>query len=388
MVIYIVSAYRTAIGNLCGSLSKMSAHELGSHLIDQSLSRDQINKEHVNEVILGQVLTAGTGQNPARQSSICAGLPNSIPAYTVNQVCGSGLRSVFLGAYTIANEEADLIVTGGQENMSQAPHATHMRSGTKFGNKIMIDTMQKDGLTDAFNQYAMGITAENIARKYNISRKMQDDFALSSQNKAKYAQVKMKEEIIPIEIVSKHNQIIFDTDEFPRNDSNIETLSRLKPVFDPGGTVTAGNSSGINDGAAVIVVASERYIKKYDIKPLAKIHTMAHVGVDPELMGIGPAYAIKKLLKKGRIGIADIDIIELNEAFASQSLAVIDEAGLDIQKVNVNGGAIALGHPLGASGARCLVTLIYEMRRRNLSNGLVTLCIGGGMGIAMLIENC
>jgi acetyl-CoA C-acetyltransferase len=390
MDIYILSANRTAIGNLNGKLSSIPASRLGSHLIRELIKRDNIPSSVIREVILGQVLTAKTGQNPARQASIDAGLSDKIPAYLVNQVCGSGLQSVCLAARTLmsAKDTDNCIIAGGQESMSQAPHAINMRFGYKAGDQSMIDTMMLDSLTDAFAHYPMGITAENLAEKYHINREKQDQFALLSQTKARDNAYRMKDEIIPIEVQLKKDSYIFSDDEFPRQ-TTIDGLRKLKPVFMDNGTVTAGNSSGINDGAAVVVVCSSHFAQQYykHKSYKVKIKDMVHVGVDPKIMGIGPAFAIREILRRNNMEYKDIELVELNEAFAAQALAVIEELNIDnIDNMNVNGGAIALGHPVGASGTRCLVTLINEMEKRNSSNGLVSLCIGGGMGIALLLE--
>ena len=366
--VVILAAGRTPIGNYKGSLKDIKADQLGSLVIKEVLNRSGVNKQEINEVIMGQVLTAGAGQNPARQAAINSGLSKLIPAHIVNQVCGSGLRSVITGFQTLKLNEAKYIICGGQENMSLAPH----------------DTMTFDGLIDAFNNYHMGVTAENVAEKYKITREEQDDFALKSQAKTQISleQNKFSDEIIKIDL----NGVTLDKDEHPRKDLKIEDLQKLKTVFKENGTVTPGNASGINDGAAAVVLTTLDEAKDKSLKPLVKIISWASVGVEPTLMGLGPIEAVKMALKKANWKIKDVDLFEINEAFAAQSLAVIKELNIDDKKVNVNGGAIALGHPIGASGARILVTLIHEMLRQNKSKGCATLCIGGGMGIAMCVE--
>tara|TARA_B100001123_G_scaffold21267_1_gene23423 strand:- start:155 stop:1348 length:1194 start_codon:yes stop_codon:yes gene_type:complete len=384
--IVITSAVRTAIGVFNGSLKDMQAKDLGALVARASMQKSNLNSADVDELIMGQVLTNATGQNPARQAAIQAGLPIEKTAYVINQVCGSGLRSIAAGYQSILSNDSKIIIAGGQESMTNAPHAIHYRKGKKLNEKDLIDTMIKDGLWDAFNGYHMGVTAENVATKWDISRKDQDDFALSSQLKAEKAQKekKFKNEIIPA-IFNKKNKL--EVDEHPRAGMSLERLARLKPSFKKKGTVTPGNASGINDGAAVVILMDEDEAKKRNLNPLAKIISWATCGVDPSLMGSGPIPASKKALKKAGWEINDLDLIESNEAFAAQSLAVIKDLGLPEEKVNVNGGAIALGHPIGASGARILVTLIHEMKKRDAKKGLATLCIGGGMGIAMCIEN-
>lgn len=386
--VYIVEAKRTAVGSFCGSLSSVGAHILGAEVIKSLLQESSLKAEYVDEVILGQVLIGGKGQNPARQASILAGLPDSVPSMTINQVCGSGLRAVMLAASTIASGNAEIIIAGGQENMSLAEHSALLRNGTKMGEVKFKDMMIIDGLWDAFHDYHMGITAENLAKKYNISRQEQDEFALGSQQKAYKAKAegKFKDEIIPIKIKVKKEEVVFDQDEFIKSDTSLEALAKLKPAFLPDGTVTAGNASGINDGGAAVIVASLEAVKKYNLKPLAKIIAYAHTGVQPEIMGIGPAAATQKVLAKAGWNIGDLDLIESNEAFAAQAIAVNKELGWDTSKINVNGGAIAIGHPIGASGSRVLVSLLHEMKRRNSKKALATLCIGGGMGVAMLLE--
>jgi len=387
--VVITSAARTPVGTLGGSLKNVQGHILGSVVIKEVLKRSKIKSNDVDEVIMGQVLTGSTGQNPARQAAIQAGLPIDKTAYVINQVCGSGLRSVAAGYQAIMSNDASIIVAGGQESMSNAPHAINIRDGQKLDESKLVDTMIKDGLWDAFNGYHMGITAENVASKWQITRKDQDDFALSSQTKAEKAQKegKFKNEIVPVVLKSEKGDSIFEVDEHPRVGMTIETLARLDPVFKKDGTVTAGNASGINDGAAAVILMSQSEANKRNLDPLAKIISWATCGVDPALMGSGPIPASKKALEKAGWKISDLDLIEANEAFAAQSLAVIKDLGISNDKVNVNGGAIALGHPIGASGARILVTLLHEMIKRDAKKALATLCIGGGMGIAMCIES-
>ena len=383
--IVITSALRTAIGTFNGSLKSMQANELGASIVKASIEKSNLDPKDVDELIMGQVLTGATGQNPARQAAIKAGIPNEKTAIVINQVCGSGLRSVVSGYQAILCNDSKIIIAGGQESMTNAPHAIHFRNGKKLDESNLIDTMIKDGLWDAFNGYHMGITAENVATKWKITRKDQDDFALSSQVKAEKAQKegKFENEIVSVIYDGKNKLKI---DEHPRQGMTIERLAKLKPSFKKNGTVTAGNASGINDGAAAVVLMSNNEAKKRKLIPLAKIVSWATCGVDPSLMGSGPIPASKKALKKAGWKIGDLDLIESNEAFAAQSLAVIKDLGISKEKVNVNGGAIALGHPIGASGARILVTLIHEMQKRKSKKGLATLCIGGGMGIAMCIE--
>ena len=387
--VVITSAVRTPIGTLGGALKNIQGHILGSVVIKEVLKRSKIKSNDVDEVIMGQVLTGSVGQNPARQAAIQAGLPIDKTAYVINQVCGSGLRSVAAGYQAIMSNDASIIVAGGQESMSNAPHAINMRDGQKLDESKLVDTMIKDGLWDAFNGYHMGITAENVASKWQITRKDQDDFALSSQTKAEKAQKegKFKNEIVPVVLKSKKGDSIFEVDEHPRVGMTIETLARLDPVFKKDGTVTAGNASGINDGAAAVILMSQSEANKRNLDPLAKITSWATCGVDPSLMGSGPIPASKKALEKAGWKISDLDLIEANEAFAAQSLAVIKDLGISNDKLNVNGGAIALGHPIGASGTRILVTLLHEMIKRDAKKALATLCIGGGMGIAMCIES-
>jgi acetyl-CoA C-acetyltransferase len=386
--IVIVAAKRTPIGNLGGGLSSLSAHELGAQVIRHVLTDANVKAEEVDEVIFGQVLTAGVGQNPARQAAIAAGIPQDKTALTINQVCGSGLRTIAMGLQSISNDDAKIVIAGGQESMSRAPHATYMREGVKFGNVEMTDTMIKDGLWDIFNNYHMGITAENIAQKYQITRADQDNFAASSQQKAEKAisEGKFKAEIVPVKIKTRKEEITVEKDEFPRAGVTAEGLGKLKPAFKPDGTVTAANASGINDGAAAVVLMRASEAKKRGLKPFAKIVSWATAGVDPAMMGTGPIPASRKALEKAGWKISDLDLIESNEAFAAQALCVGKELGFDPAKVNVNGGAIALGHPIGASGTRVLVTLLHEMARRKAKKGLATLCIGGGMGIALCVE--
>ena len=382
--VVIVAAARTPVGTYKGSLKDVKAYQLGSIVIKEVLKRSKVSAEEVDEVIFGQVLTAATGQNPARQASIDAGLPKSTPAHLINQLCGSGLRSIISGFQTIKLNEAKFIISGGQENMSIAPHALFYRNGEELSEDKLIDTMIYDGLVDAFNNYHMGVTAENIAGKFKISRKEQDDFALNSQKKTQLSleQSKFKDELVSVNLDGSFLEI----DEHPRRSLKIEDLEKLKTVFKENGTVTAGNSSGINDGAAAVILTNSYEAKIKSLKPLAKIVSWSSVGVDPSLMGLGPINAVKLALNKANWKIEDVDLFEINEAFAAQSIAVIRELNIDENKVNVNGGAIALGHPIGASGTRILVTLIHEMKRQNKNKGCATLCIGGGMGIALCIE--
>jgi len=387
--VVITSAVRTAIGTFRGSLKDLQAHELGSVVIKEALKQSNLHTKDVDELVMGQVLTGGAGQNPARQAAIGAGLPIEKTAYTINQVCGSGLRSVAAGYQAIKSNDSNIVIAGGQESMSNAPHVINFRDNQKLEETNLIDTMIKDGLWDAFNGYHMGVTAENVANKWKISRKEQDDFALSSQNKFEKAQKegKFKNEIVSVVLKSKNvKNNFFGIDEHPRAGMTLERLTKLKPSFKNNGTVTPGNASGINDGAAAIVLMNEIEAKKRNLKPLAKIISWATCGVDPSLMGSGPIPASKMALKKAGWKIEDLDLIESNEAFAAQSLAVIKDLRIPVDKVNVNGGAIAIGHPIGASGTRILVTLLHEMGRQDSKKGLATLCIGGGMGIAMCIE--
>jgi len=386
--IVITAAKRTAIGKFMGSLSDYSAPELGRLAIEAVLNDNNLDKNLVDELIMGQVLTGGSGQNPARQSSILAGLPIEKAALTINQVCGSGLRAVSLGAQSIMTNQSNIVIAGGQESMTNAHHTINVRNGLKMGDGKLKDSMIIDGLWCAMNDYHMGTTAENISEKYNISKKEQDEFSTLSQNKAEEAQKKNKfeNEILSVAIKQKKETVNFSNDEFPRHGSTLEKISSLKPVFKKDGTVTAGNASGLNDGAAALTLMSEETSKKLNLTPLVRIISWATTGVDPAIMGIGPVSASKKALEIANWKLDDVDLIEANEAFASQSLAVSKEMKWDMNKVNVNGGAIALGHPIGASGARILVTLIHELIRSNKSKGLATLCIGGGQGIAMCIE--
>tara|TARA_B100001123_G_scaffold368263_1_gene429164 strand:+ start:75 stop:1265 length:1191 start_codon:yes stop_codon:yes gene_type:complete len=386
--IVITSAARTAVGTFKGSLKSIQSYGLGSTAIKGVIERSKLKMEEVDELIMGQVLTAAVGQNPARQAAIYARVPIEKPAYIVNQVCGSGLRAIVAGYQSIISNDSNIVVAGGQESMSNAPHAINIRDNQKLEESNLVDTMIKDGLWDAFNGYHMGITAENIADKWKITRQEQDDFALLSQTKAEQAQIdgKFKSEIVPVIIKSKNNDMKFEIDEHPRPGMTMEKLKKLNPSFKKNGTVTAGNASGINDGAAAVVLMSQAEAKKRNLEPLVKIVSWATSGVDPSLMGSGPIPASRKALAIAGWQISDLDLIESNEAFAAQSLAVIKDLEIPIEKVNVNGGAIALGHPIGASGARILVTLIHEMKKRKAKKGLATLCIGGGMGIAMCIE--
>ncbi len=387
--VVIVAAARTAVGKFGGSLAKIPAADLGAHVIKGLLAQTGIDPNLINEVILGQVLTAGVGQNPGRQAVIKAGLPNAIPGYTINKVCGSGLKATFLGAQAIKAGDSDIIIAGGQENMSASPHVLNgSRDGFRMGDVKMTDTMIVDGLWDVYNQYHMGITAENVAKKYEISRTQQDEFALQSQLKAEAAQKagKFKDEILPLEIAQKKGTIVFDTDEYVKAGSTIEGLQGLRPAFNKEGSVTAGNASGINDGAAAVVLMSASKAKELGLKPLARIKAYASSGLDPAFMGMGPVPASKLALKKAGWSPQDLDLLEINEAFAAQACAVNQEMGWDTSKINVNGGAIAIGHPIGASGARILVTLLHEMVRRDAKKGLASLCIGGGMGVALAVE--
>ena len=386
--VVITSATRTAVGSLGKSLKNIPGEELGSTVIKETIRRSNIKPAEVDEVIMGQVLTGGTGQNPARQSAMKSGIPKETPAYIVNQVCGSGIRSIASGFQSIKSGDSNIVIAGGQESMSLAPHAIHLRDGKKLGDTELIDTMIKDGLWDAFHGYHMGVTAENVATKFQVTRQEQDKFAINSQEKALEAikKNKFKDEITNFKIKSKKAEIDFNKDEHPREGINIEGLSRLKPVFQKDGTVTAGNASGINDGAAAVTLMSEEEANKRDLKKLVTIKSWASCGVDPSLMGTGPIPASKKALELAGWKVKDLDLLEVNEAFAAQSIAVLKTLGIQEEKVNVNGGAIALGHPIGASGTRILVTLIHEMIKRNSKRGLATLCIGGGMGIAMCIE--
>ena len=387
--VVIVSATRTPIGTFNGSLSTLPAHALGKIAIKAALERAKVDPGEVSEVIMGQILSAGQGQNPARQASIGAGIPNEVPAYGVNILCGSGLKSVALGYQAILNGDSSIVVAGGQESMSMAPHAAYLRSGAKMGSVEFVDTMLKDGLTDAFHGYHMGNTAENVAQKWQITREEQDSFAVASQNKAEAAIKggKFKDEITPVTSASRKGDTVVDTDEFPRFGTTMDTVGKLRPAFSKDGSVTAANASGINDGAAAMVLMSAEEAKRRGLTPLARIVSWAQVGVDPAIMGSGPIPASRKALEKAGWKADDLDLVEANEAFAAQAIAVNKDLGWDTDKVNVNGGAIALGHPVGASGARVLTTLLHEMGRRDAKKGLATLCIGGGMGIAMCVEN-
>ena len=386
--VVITSATRTAVGSLGKTLKNIPSEELGSAVIKEVIKRSNIKSSDIDETIMGQVLTGGTGQNPARQAAMKSGIPKEKPAYIVNQVCGSGLRSIASGFQSIKSGDSKIVIAGGQENMSLAPHAIHLRDGKKMGDTELVDTMIKDGLWDAFHGYHMGVTAENVATKFQVTRQEQDKFALKSQEKALKAikENKFKDEITNFKIKSKKAEIDFNKDEHPRDGINLEGLTRLKPVFQKDGTVTAGNASGINDGAAAVTLMSEEEAKKRDLKKLVTIKSWASCGVEPALMGTGPIPATKKALDLAGWKIDDVDLFEVNEAFAAQSIAVLKTLGIPDEKVNVNGGAIAIGHPIGASGTRILVTLIHEMIKRDVKRGLATLCIGGGMGIAMSIE--
>ena len=386
--VVITAALRTPIGKYKGSLKGLEAYKLGALVIKEAIYKSELKSNDVDEVIMGHVLTSGSGQNPARQASIHAGVPVSKPAHIINQVCGSGLRSIVSGYQSISLSENKIIVAGGQESMSRAPHAIFYREDKKFSENKLIDTMFKDGLIDSFNDYHMGVTAENVAEKYKISRDEQDAFALNSQEKTQKAinDNKFKNELIKLQINTDKKKFIFEKDEHPRNNVNLEDLKKLKTVFKKNGTVTAGNSSGINDGAAVTILMSRAEAERRSIKPLVKILSWATCGVEPSLMGLGPIPAVKMALKKAKWKIEDVDLFEINEAFAAQSIAVIKDLKIQKEKVNVNGGAIALGHPIGASGTRILVTLIHEMIKQNKAKGCATLCIGGGMGIAICVE--
>ncbi|NWG91321.1 MAG: acetyl-CoA C-acetyltransferase [Parvularculaceae bacterium] len=388
MGIVIASAARTAVGSFGGGLSTVPAANLGATAIKAALDRAKITAEDVSEVVMGHVLQTAQGQNTARQASMAAGVPKERPAMTINQVCGSGLRAVALAAQQVKTGDASIVVAGGQENMSLSPHAMFLRNGVRMGDVSQVDTMIRDGLWDVFNNYHMGQTAENLAQKYQISREEQDAFAVASQNKAEAARKagKFKSEIAPVVVKGKKGDVVFDADEYIREGVTRDSVSGLKPAFAKDGTVTAANASGINDGAAALVVMSEEEARRRGVKPLARIASAAHCGVDPSIMGIGPAPASRMALEKAGWKLADLDLIEANEAFAAQALAVGKELGWDPEKVNVNGGAIAIGHPIGASGARILTTLLFEMDRSNAKKGLATLCIGGGMGIAMCVE--
>lgn len=388
--IVIVSAARTAVGKFGGSLAKVAAPDLGAIVIEEVLKRARLKGEDVSEVVMGQVLTAGSGQNVARQASIKAGLPSMVPAMTINKVCGSGLKAVMLAANAITAGDADIVVAGGQENMSAAPHVLPgSRDGFRMGDAKLVDSMIVDGLWDVYNQYHMGITAENVAKEYGITRQMQDEFAAASQNKAEAAQKagRFDDEIVPVSIPQRKGEpVVFKTDEFVRHGVTAESLAGLKPAFTKDGTVTAANASGINDGAAAVVVMSARRAEQLGLTPLARIVAYANAGVDPSVMGIGPVPASQRCLARAGWKASDLDLMEINEAFAAQALAVNKQMGWDTSKINVNGGAIAIGHPIGASGCRILVTLLHEMARRDARRGLASLCIGGGMGVALAVE--
>jgi acetyl-CoA C-acetyltransferase len=385
--VVIVSGARTPVGSFNGALSSLPASQLGTVALKVAMERAKLEPKEVEEVILGQILTAGQGQNPARQASIGAGIPVESPAWGVNQLCGSGLRAVALGYQQITSGDAKIIAAGGQESMSLAPHCQHLRNGVKMGDFQLIDTMIKDGLWDAFNGYHMGNTAENVARQWQITREAQDKFAVASQNKAEAAQKagKFKEEIAPVTVASRKGDIVVDQDEYIRTGATLDQVAKLRAAFMKDGTVTAGNASGINDGAAAVILMGEKEAQRRGLEPLARIVSWAHAGVDPSIMGTGPIPSSRAALKKAQWKVDDLDLIEANEAFAAQACAVNKDMGWDQSKVNVNGGAIALGHPIGASGARVLVTLLHEMKRRRAKKGLATLCIGGGMGIAMCV---
>ena len=386
--VVITSAVRTAIGDLGGSLKNVPGYKLGSTAILNAIKKSNLKPSDINEVIMGQVLTGGTGQNPARQAAMDSGIPKEVPSYVVNQVCGSGLRSIASGFHSILSKSSGIVVAGGQESMSQAPHVVHLRNGKKLGDTDLVDSMIKDGLWDAFNGYHMGVTAENVAQQFQVTRKDQDKFAFESQTKALKAQKENKfdNEIVPFTIQLKKGSSTFKKDEHPREGISMEALQRLKTAFQKDGTVTAGNASGINDGAAAVVLMSKKEAEKRGIKPIAEIKSWASCGVDPSVMGTGPIPSSKKALEIAGWKSQDLDLIEANEAFAAQSCAVVKELSLPMEKVNVNGGAIALGHPIGASGTRIFVTLVHEMLKRDVKKGLATLCIGGGMGVAMCIE--
>jgi acetyl-CoA C-acetyltransferase len=386
--IVIASAARTPVGTFNGAFATLPAHELGRVAIQAALARAKVEPGEVSEVILGQILTAGAGQNPARQASIAAGIPVDAPAWGMNQLCGSGLRAVALGYQQILEGSSKIVVAGGQESMTMAPHCAHMREGTKMGDVKFLDTMIKDGLWDAFNGYHMGTTAENVARQWQITREEQDRFAVASQNKAEAAKKagKFKDEIAPVTIKTRKGETVVADDEYIREGATYDSVAKLRPAFDKDGTVTAGNASGINDGAAVAILMTLAEANKRGITPMAKIVSWAHAGVDPSIMGTGPIPASKKALERAGWTVADLDLVEANEAFAAQACAVNKGMGWDTEKVNVNGGAIAIGHPIGASGARVLTTLLFEMKRRDARKGLATLCIGGGMGVALCVE--
>ncbi|WP_336811010.1 acetyl-CoA C-acetyltransferase [Bosea sp. MMO-172] len=386
--IVIVGAARTAVGAFSGAFANTPAHDLGAVAIKEALKRAKVEAAEVDEVVLGQVLAAGQGQNPARQAAMAAGIPQEKTAWGLNQLCGSGLRTVAIGLQQIANGDANIIVAGGMESMSLAPHASYMRAGTKMGDVKFVDTMIKDGLWDAFHGYHMGTTAENVATKYQISREEQDRFAVASQNKAEAAQKagRFKDEIAPVTISTRKGDIVVDSDEYPRHGATLEAMAKLRPAFSKDGTVTAGNASGLNDGAAALVIMTAKEAARRGLTPLARIASWATAGVDPQIMGTGPIPSTRKALEKAGWKVGDLDLVEANEAFAAQALAVNKDLGWNPDIVNVNGGAIAIGHPIGASGARVLVTLLHEMAKRDAKKGLATLCIGGGMGVAMAVE--
>jgi acetyl-CoA C-acetyltransferase len=386
--IVIVGAARTPVGSFNGALSSLPAHELGAIAIKAALERAHVRGDEVDEVVFGQILTAGQGQNAARQAAMKAGIPAEKTAWALNQLCGSGLRTVAIGMQQIANGDAKIIVAGGQESMSQAPHVMHLRNGVKMGDAQMTDSMMKDGLVDAFHGYPMGMTAENVAEKWQITRAEQDQFAVASQNKAEAARKggRFKDEIVPVTISTRKGDVVVDQDEYIRDGAKLDDMTKLRPAFKKDGTVTAGNASGINDGAAALVLMSASEAKRRGLTPLATIRSWATAGVDPAIMGSGPIPASRKALEKAGWTAKDLDLVEANEAFAAQAIAVNKDMGWDTNKVNVNGGAIAIGHPIGASGARVLVTLLHEMQKRDAKKGLATLCIGGGMGVAMCVE--
>jgi acetyl-CoA C-acetyltransferase len=386
--VVIVSAARTPVGSFNGAFGSVPAHDLGSTALTAAITRAGLEPGDIDEVILGQVLGAAQGQNPARQAARNAGLPDEKTAFGINQLCGSGLRTVALAAQQVRSGESSIVVAGGMESMSQAQHSAYLRGGTKMGALELTDTMLKDGLWDAFHGYHMGVTAENVAQKYQITREDQDNFAVASQNKASAASTggRFKDEIAPVTMKGRKGDTVVETDEYIRHDSNIEAMRKLRPAFSKEGTVTAGNASGINDGAAALVVMTAREAARRGLKPLARIASFATAGVDPAIMGTGPIPSSRKALERAGWSVADLDLIESNEAFAAQSLAVVRDLGLDTSKVNVNGGAIAIGHPIGASGARVLTTLLFEMQKRDAKKGLATLCVGGGMGVAICVE--
>ena len=386
--VVITSAARTPVGSFSGAFADLSAHALGAVAIKAALERSKVAPGEVNEVIMGQILAAGQGQNPARQAAVAAGIPHEVTAFGINQLCGSGLRTVALGMQQIANGDADIVVAGGMESMSQSQHTAYLRSGVKMGELKMMDSMLRDGLWDAFQGYHMGTTAENVATKYQISRDEQDAFAVSSQNKAEAAQKagRFKDEITAVTVKTRKGDVVVDTDEYPRHGATLDAMAKLRPAFSKDGTVTAGNASGINDGAAAVVLMSGKNAEKRGLTPMARIVSWATCGVDPAIMGTGPIPASRKALERAGWKIGDLDLVEANEAFAAQAISVNKDLGWNTDIVNVNGGAIAIGHPVGASGARILNTLLFEMQRRNAKKGLATLCIGGGMGIALCVE--